>query len=358
MPNVKLLAEKYNEVLNPTAEQLIENVSPAELVECFSALSRTDEHSVLVSFEHAIRARERGVSMIQESVKFEDQELRLAILALEKVLAHYDKTQDEEYCVMFENFISGKSLNEAAPAPQKQGFMSKLGQGIKKYAGKAATAIGNGLKAAPGAIAKGAAATGKYVGQTVGGAVGGLAGGLVGGAQGAYNNARNTAPYMNQQGGNETSAIYGNHPNYQQPDANTPPQQGGGNPAPAANTPPQQGGGNPAPATPGKITTGQITAAVKALNARDAKSVLKTIQARLTQLGVKPDQAPGTNAPGATNQGPGSGAPNNNPKGDMPVNNPKANDANAHPWAGSNGLATEKNVIKEYYIINNKHFRK
>ena len=343
MPNVKLLAEKYNEVLNPTAEQLIENVSPAELVECFSALSRTDEHSVLVSFEHAIRARERGVSMIQESVKFEDQELRLAILALEKVLAHYDKTQDEEYCVMFENFISGKSLNEAAPAPQKQGFMSKLGQGIKKYAGKAATAIGNGLKAAPGAIAKGAAATGKYVGQTVGGAVGGLAGGLVGGAQGAYNNARNTAPYMNQQGGNETSAIYGNHPNYQQPDANTPPQQGGG---------------NPAPATPGKITTGQITAAVKALNARDAKSVLKTIQARLTQLGVKPDQAPGTNAPGATNQGPGSGAPNNNPKGDMPVNNPKANDANAHPWAGSNGLATEKNVIKEYYIINNKHFRK
>ena len=340
MPNVKLLAEKYSEVLNSTAEQLIENISPAELVECFSALSRTDEHSVLVSFEHAIKARERGVSMIQESVKFEDQDLRLAILALEKVLAHYGNTQDEKYCVMFENFISGKSLNEDAPAPQKQGFMSKLGQGIKKYAGKAATAIGNGLKAAPGAIAKGAAATGKYVGQTVGGAVGGLAGGLVGGAKGAYANARNTAPYAGgtQGGGNPA------------PVATTPPQQDGSNPAPAATTPPattppQQDGGNPAPAAPGKLPTGQITAAVKALNARDAQSVLKTLQARLAQLGVKSGQATVL-------------TPQDTAQTKAQADKYDAKQPGEAPEGQSSVDEKKRNIIKEYYIINNKHFRK
>jgi hypothetical protein len=354
MPDIKILAEKYEQVhTTPSAEQLIESITATELLECFNELAKTDEENVLVSFSHAIGARSRGVSMVQESVKYEDdQELKLAILALEKVLTHFDESKDEDYCVMFETFARGKKEIEdedvnpngdpadiaganstyplAGLQQKKPGFFSKLGAGIKKYAGKAASAVGKGLAAAPGAIAKGAAATGKYVGQTVGGAAGGLAGGLVGGAKNAYTNARDTAPYgATATGGADKAA----------PAAATPDAQPAAPAAPAAATP-------AAPAASdaqAKVGVGQINKIVGTLRARDLESIKKNIEQRLAALAAK--RAPKTPIANATTPAPGAVQP-------------AANDANAHPWAGSKGLATEKNVIKEFYISNNKHFRK
>jgi hypothetical protein len=328
MPNIKLLAEKYSEVQTQNIESLIADVSATELLECFSELARVDEENVLISFNHAIKARQSGVEMVKESTRFEDQDLKLAILALEKVLSHFDSTQDEGYCVMFEAFVSGKKkkIEDEDVNPQgdpnnvnKPGFLNKLGQGIKKYAGKAATAIGNGLKAAPGAIAKGAAATGKYVGQTVGGAVGGLAGGLVGGTS-AYANARDTAPYAGgTQGANKTGTA---------PAADTAPA------APTAGTSPTAG---TAPAVPAasdaqaKVGVGQINKIVGTLRARDLESIKKNIEQRLAALTAKRAPKDGTVTQNVT------------------------------PGAGTQTPATPaaaESVIKEYYIINNKHFRK
>jgi len=327
MPDIKILAEKYEQVhTTPSAEQLIESITATELLECFNELAKTDEESVLVSFSHAIGARSRGVSMVQESVKYEDdQELKLAILALEKVLTHFDESKDEDYCVMFETFARGKKEIEdedvnpngdpadiaganstyplAGLQQKKPGFFSKLGAGIKKYAGKAASAVGKGLAAAPGAIAKGAAATGKYVGQTVGGAVGGLAGGLVGGAKNAYTNARDTAPY----GATDAQPA-----------------------APAAATP-------AAPAASdaqAKVGVGQINKIVGTLRARDLESIKKNIEQRLAALAAK--RAPKTPIANATT--PAAGA--------------------VQPAAGATNVAAEESVIKEFYISNNKHFRK
>jgi len=342
MPDIKILAEKYEQVhTTPSAEQLIESITATELLECFNELAKTDEESVLVSFSHAIGARSRGVSMVQESVKYEDdQELKLAILALEKVLTHFDESKDEDYCVMFETFARGKKEIEdedvnpngdpadiaganstyplAGLQQKKPGFFSKLGAGIKKYAGKAASAVGKGLAAAPGAIAKGAAATGKYVGQTVGGAVGGLAGGLVGGAKNAYTNARDTAPYgATATGGADKAA----------PAAATPDAQPA---APAAATP-------AAPAASdaqAKVGVGQINKIVGTLRARDLESIKKNIEQRLAALAAK--RAPKTPIANATT--PAAGA--------------------VQPAAGATNVAAEESVIKEFYISNNKHFRK
>jgi len=334
MPDIKILAEKYEQVhTTPSAEQLIESITATELLECFNELAKTDEESVLVSFSHAIGARSRGVSMVQESVKYEDdQELKLAILALEKVLTHFDESKDEDYCVMFETFARGKKEIEdedvnpngdpadiaganstyplAGLQQKKPGFFSKLGAGIKKYAGKAASAVGKGLAAAPGAIAKGAAATGKYVGQTVGGAVGGLAGGLVGGAKNAYTNARDTAPYGATATGGADKA------------------------APAAATPDAQPAAPAASDAQAKVGVGQINKIVGTLRARDLESIKKNIEQRLAALAAK--RAPKTPIANATT--PAAGA--------------------VQPAAGATNVAAEESVIKEFYISNNKHFRK
>ena len=318
MPNIKLLAEKYSEVQTQNIESLIADVSATELLECFSELARVDEENVLISFNHAIKARQSGVEMVKESTRFEDQDLKLAILALEKVLSHFDNTQDEGYCVMFEAFVSGKKkkIEDEDVNPQgdpngvnKPGFFNKLGQGIKKYAGKAATAIGNGLKAAPGAIVKGVTDTGKYVGQAVSGAASGLAGGLVGGTS-AFANARDTAPYAGgTQGANKTGTA---------PVASTTPTAGTTPAAPAASD------------AQAKVGVGQINKIVGTLRARDLESIKKNIEQRLAALAAKraPNAAAGT--PNAA-----AGTPN------AAAGTPKA-----------------ESVIKEYYIINNKHFRK
>jgi len=336
MPNIKLLAEKYSEVQTQNIESLIADVSATELLECFSELARVDEENVLISFNHAIKARQSGVEMVKESTRFEDQDLKLAILALEKVLSHFDNTQDEGYCVMFEAFVSGKKkkIEDEDVNPQgdpnnvaganstyplaglqqnKPGFFNKLGQGIKKYAGKAATAIGNGLKAAPGAIVKGVTDTGKYVGQAVSGAASGLAGGLVGGTS-AYANARDTAPYAGgTQGANKTGTT---------PAADT---------APVASTTPVASTAPAASDAQAKVGVGQINKIVGTLRARDLESIKKNIEQRLAALAAKRNTKAGSVIKTVTPD---------------PKNTAAA------------GQRTAESVIKEYYIINNKHFRK
>ena len=174
MKSLKLLAEKYDDVqVKRSDEALIATQTPNQLLESFQELSQIS-NDVIVAFEHAITNR---TSLIKENITEQDSDVRVAVLAMEKVLSHLDESKDEQFCLAFETFAKNASLEEADLAvlsEAKGGFFSKLGKGIKKYAGKAASAVGKGV----GAAAKGA-------GQLAGGLAGGVVGAGKSLAQGA-----------------------------------------------------------------------------------------------------------------------------------------------------------------------------
>lgn len=174
MKSLKLLAEKYDVVqVKRSDEALIATQTPGQLLESFQELSQIS-NDVIVAFEHAITNRS---SLIKENTTEQDSDVRVAVLAMEKVLSHLDESKDEQFCLAFETFAKNASLEEADLAvlsEAKGGFFSKLGKGIKKYAGKAASAVGKGV----GAAAKGA-------GQLAGGLAGGVVGAGKSLAQGA-----------------------------------------------------------------------------------------------------------------------------------------------------------------------------
>ena len=174
MKSLKLLAEKYDDVqVKHSDEALIATQTPNQLLESFQELSQIS-NDVIVAFEHAITNRS---SLIKENTTEQDSDVRVAVLAMEKVLSHLDESKDEQFCLAFEAFAKNASLEEADLAvlsEAKGGFFSKLGKGIKKYAGKAASAVGKGV----GAAAKGA-------GQLAGGLAGGVVGAGKSLAQGA-----------------------------------------------------------------------------------------------------------------------------------------------------------------------------
>ena len=165
MKSLKLLAEKYDAVqAQRSDEALIAAQTPSQLLEAFQELSQISK-DVIVAFEHAITNRS---SLIKENSTEQDSDVRVAVLAMEKVLSYLDESKDEQFCLAFETFAKNASLEEADLAvlsEAKGGFFSKLGKGFKKFAGKAASAVGRGI----GAATKGA---------------GQLAGGLAGGALG------------------------------------------------------------------------------------------------------------------------------------------------------------------------------
>lgn len=174
MKSLKLLAEKYDDVqVKHSDEALIATQTPNQLLESFQELSQIS-NDVIVAFEHAITNRS---SLIKENTTEQDSDVRVAVLAMEKVLSHLDESKDEQFCLAFEAFAKNASLEEADLAvlsEAKGGFFSKLGKGIKKYAGKAASVVGKGV----GAAAKGA-------GQLAGGLAGGVVGAGKSLAQGA-----------------------------------------------------------------------------------------------------------------------------------------------------------------------------
>lgn len=182
MKSLNLLAEKYDEVqLKRSDETLVSAQTPGQLLEAFQELSQISG-DVIAAFEHAITNRS---NLIKENTAEQDSDVRVAVLAMEKVLSHLDESKDEQFCLAFETFAKNASLEEADLAvlsEAKGGFFSKLGKGIKKYAGKAAKAVGRGV----GAAAKGA-------GQLAGGLAGGVVGTGKSFAQGAkqgYNTAK------------------------------------------------------------------------------------------------------------------------------------------------------------------------
>ena len=190
MKSLKLLAEKYDQVqLTRSEEALVAAQTPDQLLETFQELSQISG-DVIVAFEHAITNRS---NLIKENTAEQDSDVRVAVLAMEKVLSHLDNSNDKQFCIAFESFARNASLEEGdldVLTEGKQGFFSKLGKGIKKYAGKAATAVGKGV----GAVAKGA-------GQVAGGLAGGVVGAgkaLAQGAKQGYNVAKDvvagTAP--------------------------------------------------------------------------------------------------------------------------------------------------------------------
>jgi hypothetical protein len=182
MKSLKLLAEKYDQVqLTRSEEALIAAQTPEQLLETFQELSQISG-DVIVAFEHAITNRS---SLIKENTAEQDSDVRVAVLAMEKVLSHLDSGNDKQFCIAFESFARNASLEEGdldVLTEAKPGFFSKLGKGIKKYAGKAATAVGKGVSA----VAKGA-------GQVAGGLAGGVVGAgkaLAQGAKQGYNVAK------------------------------------------------------------------------------------------------------------------------------------------------------------------------
>jgi hypothetical protein len=190
MKSLKLLAEKYDQVqLTRSEEALVAAQTPEQLLETFQELSQISG-DVIVAFEHAITNRS---NLIKENTAEQDSDVRVAVLAMEKVLSHLDNSNDKQFCIAFESFARNASLEEGdldVLTEGKPGFFSKLGKGIKKYAGKAATAVGKGV----GAVAKGA-------GQVAGGLAGGVVGAgkaLAQGAKQGYNVAKDvvagTAP--------------------------------------------------------------------------------------------------------------------------------------------------------------------
>lgn len=194
MKSLKLLAEKYDVVqVKRSDEALVAAQTPGQLLEAFQELSQISG-DVIVAFEHAITNRS---SLIKENTADQDSDVRVAVLAMEKVLAHLDRGNDKPFCVAFESFAKNASLNEGdldVLLEGKPGFFSKLGKGIKKYAGKALNVADKAMKAAPGAIGNYAGSVAKTTGQMVGGVAGGIAGagknlaaGLKQGVKGGYN---------------------------------------------------------------------------------------------------------------------------------------------------------------------------
>ena len=346
MKSLKLLAEKYDRVqLTRSEEALVAAQTPEQLLETFQELSQISG-DVIVAFEHAITNR---TNLIKENTAEQDSDVRVAVLAMEKVLSHLDNSNDKQFCIAFESFARNASLEEGdldVLTEGKPGFFSKLGKGIKKYAGKAATAVGKGV----GAVAKGA-------GQVAGGLAGGVVGAgkaLAQGAKQGYNVAKDivsgTAPAKTGTAPVKTGAApvkTGAAPVADQNTTTTPVTTTPATTEPATTTPakttPVVGqnlapvvGQTPAPAARGRVNKGDAEKAVDSVatqiqqvRVRDRQAVVAYAIQKLTAM---QKAAPAGQVATPTNT--------------APVAQP----------AAAESLVAES--VETFYITTNKHFRK
>ena len=380
MKSLKLLAEKYDVVqVKRSDEALVAAQTPSQLLEAFQELSQISG-DVIVAFEHAITNRS---SLIKENTAEQDSDVRVAVLAMEKVLSHLDRGNDKPFCVAFESFAKNASLNEGdldVLLEGKPGFFNKLGKGIKKYAGKALNVADKAMKAAPGAIGNYAGSVAKTTGQMVGGVAGGIAGagknlaaGLKQGVQGGYNTTSNAPGAFdpetntankkttNTTATNTTTDTTGQNPaadkvadktkqvqntttdttgQGQTVAQNTTPAADKANPA-AGQTPAPAAGQTPAPAAKGRGTVKAATAAVDAAVAEISR----------VRGGKRADRTNVINyAIQALNKIKGA-APAGAPAGQV------ATPTSAAPaQAAAESLVAES--VERFYITTNKHFRK
>lgn len=375
MPNVKLLAEKYNVVQeNNSIESLVESSSPETILKEFNIISQVLPESTYLAFEHAIESRQGGRSIIEENADEQDNDIKLTVMCIEKVLKHLDTTSDKNYCLAFESFARGKKKEEeklededvnpngdpsdiaganstyplAGAQKKKPGFLSQLGSHLKNGIQKYGTKLANGLANVPAAVGQVAGATANGLGQAVG-AVGGAAQGLghsfKAGAKYGYQGAKQntglagdiTNKNLNQTGKPATAANTAPAADAPAPTANT----ASATPAPAAAPAPLPAApAAPAPAGSGRVNVGDAKKAIDAVAAqlskvqsRDRKGILDYALNKLAEI----EKAQNDNA----RKKPAAGQIMNQV---TPANTQK--------------VAAEQSVIKEFYIINNKHFRK
>lgn len=249
MKSLSLLAKKYQQI---NTEQTIENTSATALLEHFIELAKTEERDVLIAFKTAIQARERGESLVQESAKFKNADIEIAALALEKVLNHFHKTQDKQFCRLFEQFAQG-NVNLKTEGPLMNKIGSAIGRGVGGIS-KAAGAVAGGAVGAWDAAKKGFTAGRNTVAGTTGAPS--VSGTPVAPATPAQ--AATPAPVANN-----TQA-------YQ----NTAPAQVAA-PAPVVND------------AQAKVGVGQINKIVQTLRTRDLESIKKNIEQRLAAMAAK-----------------------------------------------------------------------
>lgn len=268
MKPIKILAEKYEQIINPSVESIVEHTSADELLACFAKHTQLHESSVALMGYVNLKISQNK-SIVNESIE-KDEDVKLAVLAAEKVLKHFRTTNNKNYVIALEMFLQGpaesKFISESVVV--EAGLMSKIGTGI-----------------------------GKAVGHVAHG-VGATAGGLAGAWQAAKTGYQKGYGTVGSVGSTGTSSVSGADTT-PTPAPGTPPGPGTP-PAPAPGTPPGPGTPPaPAPAPATKVGVGQINKIVQTLRARDLESIKKNIEQRLAQLAAKraPAGAPAAPAP-------------------------------------------------------------
>lgn len=334
MKSLKLLAEKYDQVqLTRSEEVLVAAQTPKQLLEAFQELSQVSG-DVVVAFEHAITNRS---NLIKENTAEQDSDVRVAVLAMEKVLSHLDCGNDKPFCVAFESFARNASLEEGdldVLLEAKPGFFSKLGKGIKKYAGKAATAVGKGVSAAA-----------KGVGQVAGGIAGGVVGAgkaLAQGTKQGYNVAKGVV-------GGVTPVKPGTTPTGTTTTTNTTGQDTtpvvGQNTLPAKTTPAVSQ--KPAPVAD-QILAPVAQVAQGRVNKGDAEKAVDSVATQIQQVRVRDRQKVVAYAIQKL-----TAMQNAAPAGQVAT---PTNTAPVAQPAAAESLVAES--VEAFYITTNKHFRK
>jgi len=317
MPDIKLLAEKYQVVQENKLENVVNQIDVNTLLEHFVEMSK-ESNDVLTAFSKVYIAQAQGKELMRESVVTSNEDIKLAILCIEKILNHLKETEDENFCLKFESIIlesSNVSKDLGIVLEAEGGFLSKVGKGITNFAkgvGKAGSAVGKG-------IVNTATGVGSTVGKAVGGLAGGLVGGAISGAKSAYSGASASG------GGAGSGSGAGSN------DKQDAAKDAAADAAAGLNT--------PQAAQQSQATVTQINASIGKIKRRDLLSIKKNIEARLAALDAKA----GASTPVA--------AATTAPAGKPPAA------AGKQPAAAVKQPAAES-IIKEYYIINNKHFRK
>lgn len=324
MKSLKLLAEKYEAVqVQRSDEALIAAQTPSQLLEAFQELSQIS-NDVIVAFEHAITNR---ASLIKENTTEQDSDVRVAVLAMEKVLAHLDESKDEQFCLAFEAFAKNASLEEADLAvlsEAKGGFFSKLGKGFKKYAGKAASAVGKGI----GAVAKGA-------GQLAGGLAGGVVGTGKSLAQGAKQGYTATKGATGPTASNATSATT----------QSTPAVTG----APVATQAVASAAGGHINKGDAEKAVDGVAAQIQKVQTKDRQLVIDYAIKKLAELKAATKAAP------VAKTAPVTKAAKTAPVTKAGTSTTPTAKPTRAPHTGSFGIAES---VESFYITTNKHFRK